>query len=645
MRTTTLLPETAPSATLDSPSVELLSMTRALLDRLPGMAYRRSPDGRWRVEVVSAGCRSITRYAPDAFLSGDVSFGDLIHPEDRERVAEVVQRALDRRRPFELTYRIVLPDGSEKWVSERAEPVLDASGAPECIEGLIEDVSDRVRIEQEIRRHEAMLEESQRIASVGSWEWNPVTGETRWSEELYRILGLSPVDTEPSRDVFLSLMHPDDRARGEQAMQEALRSGDAMAYDYRIVRRDGSVRALSSRARVLRDASGEVTLVIGTAQDITERKAAEQALAEREELFRRIANETPAYLWMSSADQANAFINRGLGEFLGVEPSALGDGWIGFVHPDDMPQALAIFGDAQRAQRAFSMELRVRRHDGAWRWMVDLGSPRFSEPGEFLGFAGSLVDITERREADAELRFLADASALLGTSLDLDRLLDELTKLAIPRLGDACLIDVMHNGQHSRRVGASRLSADQRVLIDEFVASSRPLEAGSAFMRVMESRQPLFVPEVGEEEIQMISRGDERIRAIARAIRPRSIISVPLVSRGAVLGALNFFVNDPDRRLGERELSLAMALADRAAAALENAQLYQAARAELAERERAERERASSEAVLHGFFETPGIFAAILEIDDASDDFIFRMPNGPLAASYGTGATRRAKRT
>jgi hypothetical protein len=117
-----------------------------------------------------------------------------------------------------------------------------------------------------------------------------------------------------------------------------------------------------------------------------------------------IANSTPAFLWMSSAEAENSFINTPLARFLGVEDTALGNRWPEFIHPEDAPAVIEEFMQAQAAESVFTMEFRLRRHDGEYRWMIDTGTPRHSQQGEFLGYAGSLIDITERKHAEEALQ-------------------------------------------------------------------------------------------------------------------------------------------------------------------------------------------------------------------------------------------------
>ncbi len=155
----------------------------------------------------------------------------------------------------------------------------------------------------------------------------------------------------------------------------------------------------------VRDAAGRPYAVCGMSVDITERKRAEEALRESEDRFRSFTDSLPLIVWVHDASGAQEFVNRTFCEFFGVSREEMRAGrWQLLMHPEDGERYLHEFLDCVRDRRPFHGEVRVRRYDGQWRWIESWGRPRFAPPGEFLGFVGTSADVTERKDAERQVR-------------------------------------------------------------------------------------------------------------------------------------------------------------------------------------------------------------------------------------------------
>ena len=140
-------------------------------------------------------------------------------------------------------------------------------------------------------------------------------------------------------------------------------------------------------------------------QDITERRRAEEKIRESEARFRNMADHAPVMIWVTEPDGSCTYLSESWYEFTGQTPeTGLGDGWLKAIHPDDAAESEKVFVEATEEARAFSIEYRLRRADGTYRWAIDSAQPRFSESGDFLGFIGSVIDIDERKAAEVALR-------------------------------------------------------------------------------------------------------------------------------------------------------------------------------------------------------------------------------------------------
>ncbi|NMO16139.1 PAS domain-containing protein [Pyxidicoccus fallax] len=150
---------------------------------------------------------------------------------------------------------------------------------------------------------------------------------------------------------------------------------------------------------------GKVSGIFVQGHDITVQKRVEAALKESEERFRNMADHAPVMLWVTDPSGACTYLNRSWYEFTGqTEETGLGFGWLSATHPDDMKRAQDIFLEANAKKAAFQLDYRLLRKDGEYRWAIDSAAPRFSPSGEFLGYIGSVVDLTERKRVEEEMR-------------------------------------------------------------------------------------------------------------------------------------------------------------------------------------------------------------------------------------------------
>ena len=252
-----------------------------LMSNLPGMVYRCKNDDEWSMEFVSKGCSNLTGYAPEDLIGSHVaSYGALIHPEDKGRVWKNVQDAVEARRPFELEYRLLAADGSEKWVREQGQAVLSENEDVLALEGFISDVSEQHRAEEALRANEERLGLALEATSDGLWDWNTLTGETYFSPRCYTMLGYEPYEFPPEYDAWRSNIHPDDREGALRQLQEHIgERDDSFEIEFRIQARDSSWHWILNRGRVVRrDNEGQPARLIGTHVDITERRESAAAL-------------------------------------------------------------------------------------------------------------------------------------------------------------------------------------------------------------------------------------------------------------------------------------------------------------------------------------------------------------------------------
>ena len=193
---------------------------------------------------------------------------------------------------------------------------------------------------------------------------------------------------------------PEARA---EFVRQVNKQGSLVNYETKFRTKDGSFRVLLSAAECF-DIAGERCLLVASS-DITERVAAQRALRETEQRFRNVADTAPVMIWITGPDKQCTYVNKTWLDFTGrSEQEELGYGWAHSVHPDDYESCIETYTTNFEDKRPFEMEYRLRRSDGEYRWVYDSGIPRFSSDGTFLGFIGSCIDLTERKESEVALQ-------------------------------------------------------------------------------------------------------------------------------------------------------------------------------------------------------------------------------------------------
>ena len=247
------------------------------------------------------------------------SFMEAIHPEDRGRMIPGLHHPSNGQWDFE--YRIVRPDSTVIWVQDRGYPIRDDQGNLTGMAGTATDITARKLRDETLAKSEARLAKAQEIAHLGNWEWDIVSNELWWSDQIYRIFGTTPDDFESTYDAFLSFVHSDDRAAVESAVKEALAGTAGYGIDHRILLRDGQQRVVHESGEVIRDAEGKPTRMSGTVQDITRRKQVEAELQESEQRYRELVELSPIGITVSVEGEI-VFVNPAGASILGANRPA-----------------------------------------------------------------------------------------------------------------------------------------------------------------------------------------------------------------------------------------------------------------------------------------------------------------------------------
>ena len=268
---------------------------------------------------------------------------------------------------------------------------------------VVRDVTERYRSDEALRKSEQRLRLAVQAGKMFAGEWDAATDMMVRSPEYVDILGQDqPMQT--SRLELLDRIHPDDREQVAAGLASMTPEKPFSTIRHRFLRSDGRAIWLEKNAKGFFDEKGKLLRVVSVIVDISDRIEAEQSLRDSEERFRLVANTAPVLIWMAGADKLCTYFNQPWLEFTGRSLEAdLGNGWTEVVHPDDRSTLLDTYTQVFDRRGRFEMEYRLRRHDGEYRWVSDLGVPRFNPDGSFAGYIGSCMDVTERKSAEEAL--------------------------------------------------------------------------------------------------------------------------------------------------------------------------------------------------------------------------------------------------
>jgi PAS domain S-box-containing protein len=476
--------------------------------------------------------------------------------------------------------------GEEYWAIVRGVPVFDVQGRVRYAISIFHDITERRRNEQErqqllerIESKRAMLEAVLHQLPMGVLIVDMPSGKMLRGNKQFSQIWRYPTESFENYAAFRQGkgFHPDGRPIqvGEWPLERALRSGEQVHNEeIEIVRGDNTRATIEVSAGPIRDAAGNSIAAVVMLDDVTERKQAEEQIRFQARLLETVGQAVIA----SDVEGNITYWNQASEKLFGWSRDEVHGKNVMAIMPTDASYAPSVdIMELVRSGQQWRGETEVRHRNGHNVPLLTVLSPVMDERRQVVGIIGTSTDLTERKRQEEGQRLLAEAGAVLASSLDYTTTLESVARLAVPTLADWCSVDVLDEEGNLRRLAIAHQDPAKVAWGYELYRRYPPdPNAPVGVTHVMRTGQSELIEEIKDELLVEIVRKPELLQ-IVRDLGFRSAMNVPLVARGRILGVLSFVSAESGRLYNQRDLEVAEELARRAGLAVDNALLYQEA--------------------------------------------------------------------
>lgn len=385
-------------------------VVRSVMEQAPAAVYRLELGPEGRFIYASARFTALTGLS----LQHTTTLSDFlarVHPEDLPRLQAADAAAAASGESFDVEYRIRGEDSSWVWLHDRSTPARDDTGQVVAWNGVLVDISERMRLQAALREHEARVQTLIEHLPVAlySVESSPGNRYTYTSPQFELLTGLTPEEIERGVPALDSRIHPDDLTTVQALSDDAEATGAPIELEYRVLSADGAWHWVYDRSTLARDADDNPRAWHGVLLDISDRKRLEEALAEREERLRVLIEQLPVavYSLEPGPDARYTYVSPQFGELTGMSPEEIARGNEALyrrIHPDDVARVREADRLSAASRGPHAVEFRVLHPDGRWVWLQERAMLALNAQGKPLAWHGVLLDISEQRRLEQSLR-------------------------------------------------------------------------------------------------------------------------------------------------------------------------------------------------------------------------------------------------
>ncbi len=375
-----------------------------LMDNLPGIAYRCLNDREWTMLFISSGCHELTGYEiKDLLHNGKLSYSDIIHPDDREKVWNSIQHAVDNKEAFTVEYRITTNEGKTRWVWEKGEGIYNHSGELTHLEGFINDITEKIYADGRLKETLRELNNAQKLANMGSWGIDLGTNEVFASDQAALIYGFD-MDEKITPQMVQEVHLPEYREhldlalirliKGEDEYDEVFKLKNIKTHQIRVVHSIAEYNAETNKINVI-------------LLDVTERTRVEEKLREQKEMFELVINSVPTRIFWKDLNSVYLGCNtqfaiaageKNVNDIIGKNDFELVWGKDAKRYIDDDKQVMGT------GKPKLGYEEDYKDADGNQIWWQTNKMPLEDKAGDIFGVLATAEDITQRKQIENQIR-------------------------------------------------------------------------------------------------------------------------------------------------------------------------------------------------------------------------------------------------
>jgi PAS domain S-box-containing protein len=409
------------------------------------------------------------------------TFFEHVYEGDRERVKEEFAEAKKREEISKLRFRIRTPQNELRWLEARGRMIPDNNGQPHRFGGILMDVSDRIRIDQDMWKYKRQIQRSEELAQLGFWQYYQGQDELVWSKQVFQMFGL-----EPQEDVdyyaFMQMVHPEDRDRLMEAQQTAIRNHTAMSVEYRLIKPDGTVGHFREMGEMYQEAESEDVIFGGVIQEITRERKYKQELEASELKFRQLFQNAPISIVLVDRNGNIQLVNKAFKDTFEYSDEELGGANLDqlLVPNERQKEALDFTLETLSGKSIQTESVRMNR-SGEEVPVLMAGVPvKFNDRVSLI--YGMYVDITKRKRLENEVKELLqrEQQARRHAELELTRIQEMFDQApsAISLVAGEDHRFVYANDQYQKMV-------DKRVTIGQPIGEAVPELAAQGFVTIL----------------------------------------------------------------------------------------------------------------------------------------------------------------